>query len=194
LRRLSEERHARDCRLSLRVRAWPLEWINGAALGGDLLAREIDALRARVAPELFSGFDATLFPLTSIPAFGLAAAAYAVDDATGAAVSLAVRDALFEHGEDISDDDVLWSIGRRFEVEPFDLAAAESAARFEWELGKKRSVQGSPHFFVGDHSWFCPSLEITHEGERFDVDVANETMREFYAEAFAAASSSTRER
>jgi hypothetical protein len=186
LRRLSEERHARDRRLSVRVRAWPLEWINGTALGPDLLTREIAALRGTVAPELFAGFDASMFPLTSIPALGLAAAAYALDDATGAAVSLALRDALFEHGQDISDDAVLLSIAHRFDVEPPESDAAEAAVRADWDRGKKRSVQGSPHFFVGDRGWFCPSLDISHDDGRFDIRVADETMRDFYAAAFAA--------
>lgn len=185
LRRLSEERHTRNRRLSLRVRAWPLEWVNGAALAPELLSKEIEALRAVVAPDLFSGFDATLFPMTSIPAFGLVAAAYAVDYAVGAAVGLAVRDALFEHGEDVSADDVLWSIGHRFDVEPLDPKAAEAAVRTDWERGKARAVQGSPHFFVGDHGWFCPSLEIRHDDDRFDVSVSGESMDDFYAAAFA---------
>jgi predicted DsbA family dithiol-disulfide isomerase len=185
LRRLSEERHARDRRLSLRVRAWPLEWINGNALGPELLTREIDALRAEVAPDLFAGFDAHLFPLTSIPAFGLVAAAYALDYPTGAAVGLAIRDALFEHGQDVSDDDVLRAIGHRFDVEPLDAKAAELAVRTDWERGKARAVKGSPHFFVGDHGWFCPSLEIHHENDSFDVSVNGESMADFYAAAFA---------
>ena len=96
------------------------------------------------------------FP-TSIPAFGLAAAAYAVDDLTGEVVSLALRDALFERGKDISDDDVLWEIGQPFGVEPLARSVAESAIRTDWERGKARDVQGSPHFFVGDRGWFCPS-------------------------------------
>ena len=185
LRRLSEERHARGQRLTLRVRAWPLQWVNGAPLGPDLLTREIEALRESVAPDLFTGFDAARFPLSSIPAFGLAAAAYALDYATGAAVSMAVRDALFEHGEDVSDAAVLAAIGKRFGIEPMDLATAEAATRVDWERGKTRSVQGSPHFFVGDHGWFCPSLEISHRGEAFDVRVADRTMHEFYREVFA---------
>ena len=98
-------------------------------------------------------------------------------------MSLAVRDALFEHGHDISDPDVLWEIGRRFDVEPLDEVAAELAVRADWDRGKARAVKGSPHFFVGDHSWFCPSLKISHQGDRFDIDTAGESMREFYATA-----------
>jgi predicted DsbA family dithiol-disulfide isomerase len=185
LRRLSEARRAHRISSPIRIRAWPLEWVNGSPLNPDLAAREIAALRAKVAPDLFAGFDAATFPRTSIPAFGLVAAAYAVDDATGEAVSLALRDALFEWGDDISDDGVLRSIGQPFGVEPFDRIKAEAAVRTDWERGKTRGVQGSPHFFVDDRSWFCPSLEITHEGELFDIRIADKTMREFYAAALA---------
>lgn len=169
----------------MRVRAWPLEWINGAALGHELAAREIVALRARVAPDLFAGFDAATFPRTSIPAFGLVAAAYALDESTGEAVSLALRDALFERGDDISDEGVLRAIGGPFGVEPLDRIEAESAVRADWDRGKERAVQGSPHFFVDDRGWFCPSLEITHEGERFDIKIADKTLRELYAAVLA---------
>jgi len=30
----------------------------------------------------------------------------------------------------------------------------------DWQEGRARGVIGSPHFFVGDESWFCPSLDI----------------------------------
>ena len=183
LRRLSEARRARAGSPPIRVRAWPLEWVNGAALDPDLAALEIAALREQVAPELFAGFDPATFPRTSIPAFGLVAAAYAMDDVTGEMVSLALRDALFEQGEDISEARVLQAIGQPFGIEPFDRISAESAVRTDWERGKARGVKGSPHFFVGDRGWFCPSLDITHVGDRFDIQIADEAMRDFYAAA-----------
>jgi predicted DsbA family dithiol-disulfide isomerase len=184
LRRLSEARHERGIARPLRVRAWPLEWVNGTQLGADLVAREVAALREQVAPELFAGFDATMFPLTSIPALGLAATAYAVDDTTGAAMSMALRDALFEQGQNIADPDVLCDIGRRFDLELPDRETSERAVRSDWERGKARGVQGSPHFFVGNTGWFCPSLDISHTGDRFDIRTADATAREFYAAAF----------
>ena len=168
----------------LLVRAWPLEWVNGAPLGADLAARDIEALREQVAPDLFAAFDPKTFPRTSISAFGLAAAAYRVDDAMGEAVSLALRHALFEHGQDISDRDVLKEIGWAFGIEPPDLATAEAAARDDWKRGNDRGVKGSPHFFVGDRDWFCPSLDIDHRDDRFHIAVAEPAMREFHAAAF----------
>lgn len=180
IRRLVEARAERPAAVALRVRAWPLELINGRPLAADVVAREVDALRESVAPDLFTGFDAATFPTTSIPAFGLAAAAYTVDDTTGEAVSIAVRDALFEHGRDISDAEVLRELADEFDVVPLAGPAALAAARTDWERGKAKGALGSPHFFVGDADWFCPSLVVRHVGDHFDVKIAPDTMQEFY--------------
>ena len=111
------------------VRAWPLELINGAPLAVELVGREIDALRASVAPDLFADFDPAQFPHTSMPAFGSAASAYTVNETVGEGVSLAIRDALFEQGRDMADPDVLVEIGARFDVEPFPPSTTEAAVR-----------------------------------------------------------------
>ena len=81
LHRLLQQRDARGSDVRVRVRAWPLEWVNNRPLDPGFVAREVDALRETVAPDLFYGFDPATFPATSIPAFGLAAAAYSLDDA-----------------------------------------------------------------------------------------------------------------
>ncbi len=49
LRRLTEARAGRETSPAVRVRAWPLELLNGAPLGAELAAREIEALRAQIA-------------------------------------------------------------------------------------------------------------------------------------------------
>jgi predicted DsbA family dithiol-disulfide isomerase len=185
LRRLVDARTDRGEAVVLRVRAWPLEWVNGVPVERELAAREIDALRATVAPDLFQGFEAAEWPRSSLPAFGLAAAAYAVDDAMGEAVSLALRASLFEDGLDVSDPEVVRTIAERFGVTPLDPATTRAAVRNDWERGKARNVKGSPHFFVGDADWFCPSLVIRHEGEQFSIEPAAESMRDFYEAAFA---------
>jgi predicted DsbA family dithiol-disulfide isomerase len=183
LRRLREERRARKRETPVRVRAWPLEWINGEPISAELVGREVVALRDQVAPDLFVGFDPATFPHTSIPAFGLASAAYAIGLATGEAVSLALRDALFEQGRDVSDPTVLDTIARHFGVVPLDRAAAEVAVRVDWDMGRVRGVLGSPHFFVGDRDWFCPSLRIEHGDDDFDIEIARDSIGDFYAAA-----------
>jgi predicted DsbA family dithiol-disulfide isomerase len=185
LRRLVEERDRRNVDAPLVVHAWPLEWVNGHPIDRELVASEIAGLRASVAPELFTGFDTGVWPQTSILAFGLAASAYARDDASGEAISLALRDAVFEQGLDIADPDVLQHIGAPYGVAPLDVASAEAAARRDFARGESRSVRGSPHFFVGDFDGFCPILDITHEHGQFDISIDPETMRQFYEVAFA---------
>jgi predicted DsbA family dithiol-disulfide isomerase len=179
LRRFVAERARRGVPRRLIVRAWPLEWINGQPLATEHVAAEIDALRETVAPGLFTGFDVATFPHTSIRAFGLVAAGYARGPATGEALSLAVRDALFEQGLDVSDDAVLRAIGARFGVAPLSPRAATAAARADWRRGRRRGVQGSPHFFVQGTEWFCPGLDITKRDDHFEV-AASTAAERFY--------------
>ena len=185
LRRLREVRAQRHGKMPISVHAWPLEYVNGQPVDRHLVAHEIAALQASVAPECFTGFDSASWPASSIPAFGLVANAYPREDATGEAITFAVRDALFEQGLDIADVEVLRHIGAPFGVAPMGPAAAEAAARRDLERGRNRLVRGSPHFFVGDRNWFCPGLNITKRGEVLDIDIAENTMQEFYDTAFA---------
>jgi predicted DsbA family dithiol-disulfide isomerase len=163
------ERAARD--VVLWVRAWPLEVVNGEPLTADFVASEVDALRASVASDLFTGFDPTTFPSTSLPTLALSAAAARLDLRTGEQVALELRDLVFERGVDVSDPDVLAEVANRFgvHVEPSD-AETVLADRRE---GETRGVVGSPHFFTPDGSFFCPSLDISHDADgtlqvRFD--------------------------
>ena len=84
--------------VTLRVRAWPLEIVNGQPLDPHFIAEEVDDIRQQVAPALFQGFTEAAFPASSLPALTLAAAAYDENLATGERVSLALRDLLFEQG------------------------------------------------------------------------------------------------
>jgi predicted DsbA family dithiol-disulfide isomerase len=155
------------------VRAWPLELVNGSPLDPRATAEHVDALRAQVAPDLFAGFDAEHFPRTSLPALALAAAAYRRSDAIGEAVSLALRDAIFEEGRDISCPDVLADVASAHgigESGPED----DEAVRAEWREGRSRGVKGSPHFFCGKVDAFCPSLLITKD-EKNEIHIGRNT-------------------
>jgi predicted DsbA family dithiol-disulfide isomerase len=186
LRRLASERARRGGVEPLVVRAWPLEWINGAGLAAPKVEAEIAALEREIAPELFAGFDADRFPATSIPAFGLSGAAYDAGDAIGEAVALRIRDALFEEGRDISDERVLRAIGAEFGIVPPARSDARAYAAGDWDRGRARGVVGSPHFFVRGKSWFCPTLVIGHTDDAYTVSINEETRRKFYAAAFGA--------
>lgn len=149
----------------LRIRAWPLELINGKPLDPHHIDAEIVALRGAVRPDLFAGFSVDTFPSTSMAAFALTAAA----DRTGDAglvedVGMALRDAVFEQGLDIGLPEVVAQIATLFGLDSLDAEATEAAVRADWDKGIRRGVVGSPHFFTADAGgWFCPALAISRD-------------------------------
>ena len=185
LRRLTSQREARGRGdVVLRCRAWPLELVNGAPLDPALVAEEVAALRASVAPDLFEAFDADRFPRTSIPALSLAAAAYRVGLTTGEHVSLALRSAVFEEGRNLEDPAVLAAIAVDAGLGPDAAAVDEDAVRGDWEQGARRGVVGSPHFFVDGTGLFCPSLRITHDEHGFSIEFDRPGFDDFVARCF----------
>jgi 2-hydroxychromene-2-carboxylate isomerase len=179
LRRFVEERERIGARCALRVRAWPLELVNGAPLDVDVIAEEVDVLRESVAPDLFAGFDRARFPPTSVPALEFAATAYERDLATGERTSLLLRDALFEDARDISQPEELDRIARS---EGLPYAGSVSGKILEdWREGRRRGVVGSPHFFVGEDDFFCPSLRIDKAGEEWHISSRSDELARFIA-------------
>ncbi len=168
----------------LHVRAWPLELVNDASHSAAHLAPEIDALRADVAPDLFAGFPSERFPASTLRAFVSAAAAYRLGPAHGEAFSLAVRDALWEHGLDVSDPDVLAQLRADLDV-PEPSAEDEASVQRDLEDGRARGVTGSPHFFTAAGDFFCPSLDITKNGGAMQVAFDVDGFQRFIAAAFA---------
>jgi predicted DsbA family dithiol-disulfide isomerase len=164
LRRFVERR--RDLgrnEVSLLVRAWPLEVVNGQPMDAHFIAEEIDDIRAQVAPTLFGGFTEATFPSSSLPALTLAAAAYDKDLATGEVISLALRDLLFEQGVDISDEEVLCRLAAAHDVS-VDLADTSRVLEDHAD-GVARGVIGSPHFFTPAGGFFCPSLDVHRDAD-----------------------------
>ena len=150
--------------LPMVIHAWPLELVNGVAMDPTKTAEHVRELREQAAPELFAGFDHANFPSTSLPALALAALAYKVDAPTGEAVSLALRDALFELGQDIADQRILEELGGRFGValgREIDLGGVHE----DWRSGQVRGVKGSPHFFSANADAFCPALDIERDAQ-----------------------------
>jgi predicted DsbA family dithiol-disulfide isomerase len=149
----------------LRIRAWPLELINGKPLDPHHVDAEIVALRAAVRPDLFTGFSVETFPTTSMAAYALTAAADRTGDPVlGEEVGLAVRHALFEEGLDIGRSEIVAQIADRFGLKALDGKATSAAVEADWAEGRARGVIGSPHFLTEDGgSWFCPSLAISRD-------------------------------
>jgi predicted DsbA family dithiol-disulfide isomerase len=160
----------------LRVKAWPLELVNGSPPDGSLVAEEIDDLHRQVrsSAPLFAGFRADRFPSSTLPAMRLTSAAYGVSDEVGEAVAFELRNRLLERGEDVADPALLTAVARAHALDP---SAADEPTndgddpvRVEWAEGQRRGVEGSPHFFAGDLDAFCPSLRIDHDGDRLRID------------------------
>lgn len=146
------------------VRAWPLELVNGAPMDPAKTCTNAGALRAEAAPELFGGVDPEHFPTSTLEALALVARAYRTDAHLGEWMSFAVRDALFERGDDISDPTVLAQLADDIGIGMPD-DADRAAVRADWDEGRARGVIGSPHFFAPGTDMFCPSLDITKDPE-----------------------------
>jgi predicted DsbA family dithiol-disulfide isomerase len=185
LQRLVAHRREIGDNTVIRVRAWPLELVNGKPLAAAFVAEEVAELRAQVAPDLFVGFAETQFPATSLPALDLAAAAYRRSTPAGEQVSLALRHALFEEGRDISSPAVLADIARSHDLRPTG-QRDRAAVVDDWEQGRERGVLGSPHFFVDGDDFFCPSLEITRVENHVQIRRDDAGFERFLAHAFPA--------
>ena len=118
-----------------------------------------------------------------MPAFDLAALAYGAGDQVGERVSIALRDALFEHGQDISDPSVIEAIGQAHGVALDPAGAAREASsrsvQSDWHEGQQRGVQGSPHFFTPDGAFFCPTLDIQRVDGRLRITADDEAFDGF---------------
>lgn len=160
---VSRRRDAGRHDVTLRILAWPLEIVNGAPLDAEFVAAEIDELRQIVAPDLFRGFRADVFPRSSLPALALASAASAVGIDVGEQVGLELRDLLFEQGQDLGDRDVLAGVAERHAVPFSDSAQERERVLAEYVDGTHRGVKGSPHYFTPHGDFFCPALDISRD-------------------------------
>jgi predicted DsbA family dithiol-disulfide isomerase len=192
LRRFVAARHAggHEHAIRLRVRSWPLEVINGDPMDPEFVAEEIAELRAQATPELFTGFDPDAFPATSLPAMALAATANQQGPAVGEAVSLELRDRLFERGEDVSDAAVLAAMAAAHGVTgpdggPPDLSD-HAAVLADHAEGERRGVIGSPHFFTPAGDFFCPSMDIERVDGHLEITADPEGFDRFIQSCLAA--------
>jgi predicted DsbA family dithiol-disulfide isomerase len=154
------------------VRAWPLEWVNGTPLAVHAVMVKARTLDEQLGVDDFPELRADRWPATTIPALNLAGSAYERNAATGLAVSLELRAALFEHGVDIADPAALATIAAAHQL-PLPGSEPSEAVQRDYDDGRARGVQGSPHFFVGTDGFFCPALDLGHDADghltaRFD--------------------------
>jgi hypothetical protein len=149
-------------RVRLTIRSWPLELVNSGPLSKEKTFANASALRASVAPELFSGIDHWSYPRSTLSALALAAKANVLDLDLGRIVSMHLRHRLFEDGADLSSEDELNVVAKQFNLERGgnDLLLMEQ----EYDAGKRRGVKGSPHFFCENGAEiFCPTLDLSRD-------------------------------
>ena len=145
---------------------------------------KVAALRCSVAPDLFTGFNVGTFPVSTLPALASVAAAYRLGEVLGEQFSLALRDALFEQGNDVSDRLVLAGLRASSGVgdpTPIDRDSVEA----DFRAGIERGVLGSPHFFRPDAAYVCPSLEIGSVDDELVVSFDEAGFQRFLTSAFA---------
>lgn len=165
LRAIDEQRRLRGrTDVGVRVRAWPLELINGGPMDPVKTAHNADLLREQVAPEMFGHVDPEHFPTSTLEALALEARGYRTAQAVGEQASFLLRDALFERGQDISDPTTIAALADELGVGTAD-DDDRATVLADWEDGRRRGVRGSPHFFCGDADVFCPTLEISRTPE-----------------------------
>lgn len=164
--------------IHFRVRAWPLELVNGEALDPATVARKVKALREQVAPDLFEGFSEAALGTSMIPAMALENAAYELSPEVGERVSIALRERVFEDGEPL-DEHYLNELAGRFAVTRPPVGEAHKVVQASWDEGKTRGVIGSPHFFTDRGDYFCPSLQIHHEGDELVIKADVEKFEKF---------------
>ncbi len=171
--------------VGIRVRAWPLELVNGAPADPDVTLQHVRDLQREVAPSLFRNLDVHRFPGSTLPALALVNRAYRTEFEVGERASFALRDALFEEGRDISDPAVLGRVAGDLGVVGPD-ESDHAAVIADWHEGQQRGVLGSPHFFCGESNIFCPSLDITENPGR-GASIVTDTSRltEFLNQCFA---------
>ncbi|CAB4365574.1 MAG: disulfide bond formation protein DsbA [Actinobacteria bacterium] len=168
------------------VRAWPLELVNGAPMDGHHAAERGRALREQVAPDQFAEVDPENFPSSTLPALALVSRAYEADPQLGERATFLVRDALFEHGQDIADPMVLQLLADELGVGLPD-EADHARVLADYAEGQRRSVKGSPHFFGPDGDVFCPALQISRDEQDAFVIVADrQRLTEFVDRCFTA--------
>ncbi len=110
-----------------------------------------------------------------MPALAWEAAANAVDPQIGEQFSASVRTAVFEDGVDISNHQALTDLAADLPIDAPD----DEQVLLDWEAGKELGVKGSPHFFVDDTDFFCPSMQITRGDGQLDIEFDNAGFSEF---------------
>ena len=166
------------------VRAWPLEVVNGSPLDASFIAEEIGEIRNELGVPVFEGFREDAFPASSLPLLALVHGGYRRGPEVGEAVSLELRDLLFEQGVAVGDPATVERIARAHEIVVTDDDVSGVLA--DHVEGVTRGVVGSPYFITPVGEFFCPALDVSRGDDgRLQVHADPAGFDRFLAACFA---------
>lgn len=169
--RLRQVMPALEGRVTLRLRPYPLELIDGFAAPRDVLAQEWWLAAIQEPHAAFSAHSGDDWPTTTLPAFEAAWCAARQGEEAFADFDLRVRRAFFAEGRDIGSREVMHEIAResvldraRFDSD-FSSGAALPAVVEEARLGREQyRVRGTPTLMLSNgkkirHPMAYPRME-----------------------------------
>ncbi len=166
-------------RVTLRIRAFPLELIDGESAPRDILEQEWWLAAIQEPATHFAPYSGQDWPTTTLPAFEAAWCAARQGEDAFANFDLRVRRAFFGEGRNIGRPEVLREIaeeagldGTRFEQD-FASGEARPAVIEEAKLGRERyRVRGTPTLMLADGTKLRHPIAYPHMEERRVVGVA----------------------
>jgi predicted DsbA family dithiol-disulfide isomerase len=166
-------------RATLRMRAYPLELIDGESAPRDILEQEWWLAAMQEPAAVFAPHRGDDWPTTTLPAFEAAWCAGRQGEAALAEYDLRVRRAFFAEGRNIGRWDVLHESAEEtgLERQRFDRDAAGGEARAaiveEARLGRERyHVRGTPTLMLADGTKLRHPIAYPRMEERKVVGVA----------------------
>ena len=137
-------------------RCWPLELVNRRGTPWDTLSQEIPVL-AQLEPDHFAPPKRETWPSTLLPAMeGLKVAGELGGPVAADRFDEVARRAFFLEGRDLSIRPTLADVAaaagldRDAFLDAFDGGGHRRAVVADWQEGRRRGVEGSPHAFLPD--------------------------------------------
>lgn len=166
-------------RVTLRIRPFPLELIDGESAPRDILDQEWWLAAIQEPAAVFTPYSGDDWPTTTLPAFEAARCAARQGDDALASYDLRVRRAFFAKSRNIGRRDVLREIAEEtgLDLERFDRDFNSGEARpsvvEEAQLGRERyNVRGTPTLMLATGKRLRHPIAYPHMEDRKVVAVA----------------------
>ena len=165
-------------RVTLRMRPFPLELIDGESAPRDILDQEWWLAAIQEPAAVFAPYHHDDWPTTTLPAFEAVWCAARQGNEAGLAYDLRVRQAFFKESQNIGRWDVLHEIAAEvgLDRERFarDVAGGQARAAVveEAQLGREQfRVRGTPTLMLSNGTKLRPPMAYPHMEDRKIVSV-----------------------